>query len=76
MFAGFLGLTILGDCVSAGSMQMGQLSRSRSYAAWNSLPAQSFVTTDSQLQTPSLSCFPSDFWRARQRLEGPVYDLA
>jgi len=57
MFAGFLGLTILGDCVSAVSMKMEQLLPGRSCAARNPLPAQSFVTTDSQLQTPHCRVF-------------------
>jgi len=52
MFAGFLGLTILVDCVSADSMQMERALRGWSRMARNLLPAPLLVATDFQLLNP------------------------
>ena len=52
MFAGFLGLTILVDCVSADSIQMDSAVRGRSHMTRNLLPAPLFVATDFQLLNP------------------------
>ncbi len=52
MFAGFLGLTILGNCASADSMQMEQVLRGRSRVARNPLPAPLLIATDFQLLNP------------------------
>ena len=52
MFAGFFGLTILVDCVSADSMKMEPVSRGRSRMARNLLPAPLLVATDFQLLNP------------------------
>ena len=52
MFAGFLGLTILVDCVSAVPMQMEQAARGWSRMARNLLPAPLLVATDFQLLNP------------------------
>ena len=61
MFAGILGLTILGDCVSAVFMKMEQLTRSWSCVAQTPLPAHSLVTTDSQLLNPITVVFSTGF---------------
>jgi hypothetical protein len=61
MFAGFLGLTILGDCVSADSMKMEPVSRGRSRMARNLLPAPLLVVTDFQLLNPITVVFAADY---------------
>ena len=52
MFAGFLGLTILVDCVSAVPMQMEQAARGWSHMARKLLPTPLLVATDFQLLNP------------------------
>ncbi len=61
MFAGFLGLTILGDCVSADSMKMEQASRRWSCMARNLLPAPLRIATDFQLLNPITVVFAADY---------------
>jgi len=60
MFAGFLGLTILVDCVSAVSMQMEQAARGWSRMARNLLPASLPVATDFQLLNPITVVFAAN----------------
>ena len=61
MFAGFLGLTILGHCVWADSMQMERTLRGWSRVARNLLPASLFVATDFQLLNPITVVFAADY---------------
>ena len=60
MFAGFFGLTILVDCVSADSMKMERASRRRSCKARNLLPASLLLVTDFQLLNPLTVVFAAD----------------
>ena len=61
MFAGFFGLTILVDCVSADSMKMEQASRRWSRMARNLLPATLSLVTDFQLLNPITVVFAADY---------------
>ena len=61
MFAGFLGLTILVDCVSADSMKMERAVRRRSRMARNLLPAPLRIVTDFQLLNPITVVFAADY---------------
>lgn len=61
MFAGFLGLTILVDCVSADSMKMERASRRWSRMARNLLPATLSLVTDFQLLNPITVVFAADY---------------
>ncbi len=61
MFAGFLGLTILGDYVSADSVKMEWASRRRLRMAHNQLPAPLRIATDFQLLNPITVVFAADY---------------
>ena len=61
MFAGFLGLTILVDCVSVDSMKMERASRRRSRMAPKLLPAPLQIVTDFQLLNPITVVFAADY---------------
>ena len=75
MFAGFLGLTILGDCVSAASIFWVQLPHGSSFMAFS--PSNVFRSLRLIPNYNHLTVVLSKGSRLmRHRLEGSVYDLA
>ncbi len=76
MFAAFLGLTILGDCVSAVPALKERAVRGRSFMVRKPVPTPLQTATDFQLLNPLTVVLSPNERQKRQRLEGSVYDLA